>query len=57
MLAGNDQIRESLDEFENWSDPGRLLVYMPTDRVKMEKMVFSATFSRLFLFDPFHTCR
>ena len=33
----------------------RLLVSMATDRIIMENGV--ATFSRLFLSDPFHTCR
>ena len=40
-----NHIRESLDEFENWPDPGRLLVSMATDRVIMENMVLPLFFS------------
>ena len=35
----------------------RLLVSMATDRVIMEKKNSVATFPRLFLSDPFRTCR
>ena len=54
ILAGNDDIHESLDEFESW--PVRLLVSMATDRVIVEKTVLPL-FLGYFLSDPFHTCR
>ena len=46
ILAGNDDIYGSLDEFEIWPDP--TTGFHGTDRVKMEKTVNIATFSRLF---------
>ena len=52
IFAGNDNIHESLDEFEIWLD----LVSMVTDRVMMGKTV-SPLFLGCFSSDPFHTCR
>ena len=47
ILAGNDDIHESLDEFEIWPDP--TTGFHGTDRVIMEKNGV-ATFSRLFFY-------
>ena len=54
ILAGNDNIHESLNEFEIWPDPttgfhGNIQGY---DR---KKTVTVSTFSRLFYICPFHT--
>ena len=54
MLKGNDNIHESLDEFEIRLD--RPLVSMVTDRVMMGKTVFPL-FLGCFSSVPFHTCR
>ena len=54
ILAGNDDIHESLDEMEFGKI--RLLVSMATDRILMEKTVLSL-FLGCFLSNPFHTCR
>ena len=54
ILAGNDNLHESLDEFEIWPNP--IAGSMVTDRVMMEKMV-SPLFLSCFSSVPFHTCR
>ena len=54
MLAGNDNIHESLDELTFGQI--RTLVSMVTDRVIMGKTVFPL-FLGCFLSVPFHTCR
>ena len=54
MLAGNDNIHESLDEFDirpDWNAG-----FMVTDRVMMGKTV-SPLFLGCFSSVPFHTCR
>ena len=54
MLAGNDNIHESLDEFHIGQI--QTLVSMVTDRVMMGKTV-SPLFLGCFPSVPFHTCR
>ena len=54
MFAGNDNIHESLDEFEIRPDP--TTGFMVTDRVMMGKMV-SPLFLGCVSSDPFNTCR
>ena len=54
MLAGNDNMHESLDEFDIRPDP--TLVSMVTDRVMMGKML-SPLLLGCFSSVPFYTCR
>ena len=54
ILAGNDDIHESLDEFEIWPDQ---TTGFHGNRQGYNGKIGVATFSRLFLSDHFRTCR